>query len=444
MSWSVIYHFLVFQLPIGLVGLSLMVFVHELGHFLVAKWTGVKVHTFSIGFGKKLITFKRGDTEYALSAVPFGGYVAMAGESPDDGGYGNTDEFRMKPIPVRLAIAVAGPFANIVFAFFLLFGLYLIGVQEPVRVSKVGEVEEQSPAAKAGVVRGDEILKLNGKPVLGTEQFQQDVAMVGNNPARLDIRRNGKDTSLTIVPEINPRFGVALSGITLEGDVVVDRVIPDFPAVKGGIQADDKIVSVDGVRIPSASALIEIINGSKGTPVTIKFSRAGQARDVTLTPVVDPESKRYIIGIRPFIQTPTTFIKRGPVDAAKASVKQNIASGTMVFKTLSSILTGKVKAKALSGPLGIVQMIAASLRQGLQKAVEFMALLNTNLAVLNILPLAITDGGVVMFLLLEAIRRRPLSLNTQAVISRVGLSFFLLLFLFVTFQDIMRISWFTN
>jgi regulator of sigma E protease len=437
--WSLLYQF-----PVGLIGLSLMVFVHELGHFLVAKATGVMVHTFSIGFGKKLIKFKRGDTEYAISAIPFGGYVAMAGESPDDGGYGNTDEFRMKPIPVRLAIAVAGPIANLIFAFFLLFGLYLTGVQEPVSISKVGEIEEQSPASKAGVLRGDEILKLNGKAVTGSEQFQQDVAMVGNNPATLAIRRNGRDTSLTLVPEINPRFGIALSGITLEGDVVVAAAIPDKPATAAGLQPGDKIVSVDGVRIPSASTLIDIINASKGNPIVLKYSRAGQARDVSITPIMDSESKRFIIGIHPAIESPTVLVRRGPVEAAKASIERNVASAGFVFKTLHSIITGKVKAKALSGPIGIVQMIAGSLRQGVQKFLEFMALLNTNLAVLNILPLAITDGGVVMFLLLEAVRRKPLSLNTQQIISRVGFSFFLLLFLFVTFQDIIRIPWFLN
>src|SRR5690606_27873990 len=135
--WSLIY-----QLPVGLIGLSLMVFIHEFGHFAVAKWVGVKVHTFSIGFGKKLIRFKRGDTEYCLSAIPFGGYVAMSGETPDDGGYGNSDEFRNKSIPARMAIALAGPAANLIFALVILFGLYLSGVQEPKVSMVVGDVEE--------------------------------------------------------------------------------------------------------------------------------------------------------------------------------------------------------------------------------------------------------------------------------------------------------------
>ncbi|HKP98346.1 MAG TPA: RIP metalloprotease RseP [Fibrobacteria bacterium] len=437
--WSLIY-----QVPVGLIGLSLMVFIHELGHFAVAKWVGVKVHTFSIGFGKKLIRFKRGDTEYALSAIPFGGYVAMAGESPDDGGYGNSDEFRNKPILSRLGIAVAGPAANLIFAFAILFGLYLSGVQEPKVSMVVGEVEEGSAGATAGIRPGDEVLKLNGKPQEGWEQFMQDVAMEGGHPVPLQIRRNGKDTTLSLQSEINPKFGIAFSGITGEAEVVVAKVIPGKPAEKAGLKEGDKILYVDGIRIPSATALIEMVNGSKGSPITIALVRDDKRREITVTPILDETSKRFIVGIYPGLNVPTVLVKRTPAEAFKKSIEKNYESGTMVLRTLTGIATGKIKLKALSGPIGIVQMIAGSLRQSLQKFLEFMALLNTNLAVLNILPLAITDGGVVMFLLLEAIRKKPLSLNTQGIINRVGFSFFLLLFLFVTFQDIIRIPWFLN
>ncbi len=437
--WSLIY-----QIPTGLIGLSFMVFIHELGHFSVAKWVGVKVHTFSIGFGKKLIKFKRGDTEYALSAIPFGGYVAMAGESPDEGGYGNSDEFRQKPIPARLAIAIAGPMANLLFAIALLFGLYLSGVQEPKTTMTVGEVEAGSAAADAGVKVGDEVLNLNGKTQAGWEQFMQDVAMEGGHTVKLAIRRNGRDTSLQMTPQINPKFGIAFSGIAPEADVEVDKVIPGKPAEAAGLKTDDKILTVDGIRIPSATSLIDMVNGSKGSPITFDIQRKGERQQIQVTPVMDEQSKRWIVGIYPRVIVPTVLVKRNAPEALRQSLSKNWESGTMVLRTLSGIATGKIKMKALSGPIGIVQMIAGSLRQSVQKFLEFMALLNTNLAVLNILPLAITDGGLVLFLLLEAVRRKPLSLGTQSIINRVGISFFLVLFLFVTFQDIIRIPWFLN
>ncbi len=437
--WSLIY-----QLPVGLIGLSMMVFIHEFGHFIVAKKLGVKVHTFSIGFGKKLITWKRGDTEYCISAVPFGGYVAMAGENPDDGGYGNSDEFRVKPIWVRFCIAIAGPAANIVFAFLILFGLYLNGVQEPKASMVVGEVEENSPGQKAGVLRGDEVVKFNGKPVQGWEMFMQDVAMEGGHPVPMEIRRADKDLTVTLTPELNPKFGIAFSGINGESEVMVAKVMPGKPAEAAGLKEGDKILSVDGIRIPSATALIEMVNGSKGEPITISIVRDKQKMDIPIRPIMDESSKRFVVGIYPGVSVPTELVKRGVAGAMKKSVEKNAESATLVFKTLSGIILGKIKLKALSGPIGIVQMIAGSLRQSVQKFLEFMALLNTNLAVLNILPLAITDGGVVMFLLLEGIRKKPLALSTQHMINRVGFSFFLLLFLFVTFQDIIRIPWFLN
>jgi regulator of sigma E protease len=437
--WSLIY-----QIPTGLIGLSFMVFIHELGHFAVAKWVGVKVHTFSIGFGKKLIKFKRGDTEYALSAIPFGGYVAMAGENPDDGGYGNAEEFRQKSIPARLAIAIAGPVANFIFAFLILFGLYLTGVQEPMTSMVVGDVEENSAGAQAGVKRGDELLRLNGKPIAGWEAFGQNFAMEGGRPVPLDIRRAGKDTTLTLVAEINPKFGIAFSGISSERQVEADKLIPGKPAGLAGIQSGDRLLAVDGIHIASGMALVEMVKNSKGQPITITVLRKGERKDITVTPVMDKENGRFIVGIMQKEILPTMLVKLGPGEAIKKSVVKNLESGTMVLRTFSGILTGKIKVKALSGPIGIVQMIAGSLRQSLQTFLEFMAVLNTNLAVLNLLPLAITDGGVVVFLLLEAIRRKPLSLNTQSVINRVGISFFLVLFLFVTFQDIIRIPWFLN
>lgn len=437
--WSLLY-----QIPVGLIGLSFMVFIHELGHFAVAKWSGVKVHTFSIGFGKKLIKWRRGDTEYALSAIPFGGYVAMSGESPDDGGYGNSDEFREKPIPVRMAIAAAGPLFNLIFAVAILFGLYMVGVQEPREVTVVGEVEEGSPAEKAGVKRGDELIRLGNKPVLGWEAFMQDVAMGGANPVPLTLRRDGRDTTLTLVPEMNPKFGIALSGITGEAEIQVAQVMPGKPAAAAGLKAGDKLLTVDGVKVPSATALIEMVNGSKGRSIVLEVGREEGTVKIEVTPTLDTEAKRYIIGIFPAPVVPTELVKRGPGEAFSKSIEKNIEHGTLVFRTLGGILSGNIKPKALSGPIGIVQMIAGSLRQSLQKFLEFMALLNTNLAVLNLLPLAITDGGVILFLLLEAIRRKPLSLATQNIINRVGFSFFLLLFLFVTFQDIIRIPWFLN
>lgn len=433
--WSLIY-----QIPIGLLGLSFMVFVHEGGHFLAAKWSGVKVHTFSIGFGKKILHFKRGDTDYCLSIIPFGGYVAMAGENPDEGGYGNTDEFRMKPIPVRLFIAVAGPLANLIFAVVILFGLYLSGVQEPKFAMVVGYVEKGSAADKAGVHPGDEVVAYKGSPAKDWENFMQAAAVESGISSPLRIRRAGKDTDLVLTPEMDPRFGIALTGMLGEWEVTVNKLLPGMPAEHSGLKTGDVIESVDGTKIPSSMALVEMINGSKGRQLALGVRRGGEKLQLSLTPNFDADSKRYLIGIYPANVVPTQLVKRGVARSAEASIARTYGDATLVFRTFGGILTGHVRLKALSGPIGIVQMIASSMRQSVQKFLEFVAMLNTNLGVLNLLPLAITDGGLVLFLLIEAVRRKPLSLRTQGIINRVGLSFFLMLFVFVTFHDILRIK----
>lgn len=438
--WSLLY-----QIPVGLLGLSFMVFIHELGHFSVAKWAGVKVHTFSIGFGKKLLKWKRGDTEYCLSAIPFGGYVAMAGENPDDGGYGNTDEFRQKSIPIRMAIAVAGPLANIIFAIGILFVLYQIGVEEPRNSMVIGEIEKGSAGEKAGFQPGDEILTLSGEKVKSWENFLQDAALQGGKALPVHIRRSDRELDLTLTPEMDSRFGIALVGLVGEVKVVVSKVMDGKPAAAAGLLAGDTLLRIDSTRIPSGTALIEMVNGSKGRNISVTVRRGIEEKTFALNPVLDDETKsRYIMGVYPMHVVPTQVMKYGPGEAFTRSVQKNYEFATMVFRTFGSVLTGRIHLKALSGPVGIIQMIAGSLRQGMQKFLEFIALLNTNLGVLNLLPLAITDGGLIVFLIVEAIRRKPLSLRVQGVINRVGLSFFLLLFLFVTFQDILRIPWFLN
>jgi regulator of sigma E protease len=437
--WSLIY-----QIPVGLLGLSFMVFIHELGHFAVAKWAGVKVHTFSIGFGKKLIRWKKGDTEYCLSAIPFGGYVAMSGESPDDGGYGNSDEFREKPILVRAAIAVAGPLANIVFAIGILFVLYQIGVEEPKYAMVIGEIEKGGAGEKAGFKPGDEILTLQGAPVKSWETFWQDAALQGGKSLTVHIKRDGQEMDLTLVPEMDDRFGIAQVGLIGEMKVVITKVVEGTPAAAAGILAGDTLLRIDSTRIPSASALVEMVNGSKGRDISVTVKRADGEKSFTLAPKMDESDKRFKMGVYPGHVVPVQLNKYGPAEAFQKSVGKNYEYATMVFKTFASILTGRIHLKALSGPVGIIQMIAGSLRQGMQKFLEFIALLNTNLGVLNLLPLAITDGGLLLFLLVEAIRRKPLSLRVQGIVNRVGLSFFLALFLFVTFQDILRIPWFLN
>jgi len=221
-------------------------------------------------------------------------------------------------------------------------------------------------------------------------------------------------------------------------------VMPGRPADAAGLKAGDVIERVDGTPIPSATALVDMINGSGGRALALAVRRDGAALDVSVAPAYDDDAKRWLIGIQPASVVPTVLVRRGAGESAKAAVVTTWGHATMVFRTFARLITGDVHVKALSGPIGIVQMISGSLQHSFQKFLEFTALLNTNLGVLNLLPLAITDGGLILLLLIEAVRRKPVSPRVQAVINRVGVSFFIVLFLFITFQDILRVPMFLD
>ncbi len=436
--WSLLY-----QIPVGLIGLSFLVFIHEMGHFLVAKWAGVKVNTFSIGFGKKLIKWKRGETEYCISLIPFGGYVAMAGEQPGEETGGKGD-FQSISVPKRILIALAGPVVNLVFAFVALAALYLTGVQEAKNNMVVGDVLEASPAETAGVMRGDLLLSYKGKAVESWDFFMQEAALDGGKEGAIQVKRDSDILNLKITPVIHEKLGIAMAGLSGEGDVTVESLVPGKPAEKMGLLKGDIIRLVDGFPVASSSGLVELINKSKGQEVQLSILRSGQEQLVNVTPVKDPESERFVIGIYPILAVPTALVKRGFGESITKSWDQNLYFASALFRYLGGLFTGQVKAKALSGPIGILQMIANSLQYSIQRFIEFLAMISMNLGIMNLLPLAITDGGLILFLLLEAIRRKPLSTVVQMRINQVAMAFFLLLAIFVTTHDIIRIPWFLN
>jgi len=368
----------------------------------------------------------------------------MAGENPDEGCYGATDEFQQKSVGARMFIAVAGPAANIAFAIAILFGLYLAGVQEPKGAVIVGQVAGNSAAEKAGVLPGDELIAFGGKPVRSWEQFVQEAALSGSAPRPLQVVRGGETRELTLAPEMDPRFGIALTGLVGEWDIGARRVLPGSPAEKAGVKTGDVIESIDGEPVATSIGLVEMVNGSKGRPLAFGIVRDGKPLALTIAPRLDDADKRWRIGIELAAIVPTQTVRRGVAESFQASLATTWDHATMIFRTLGRIFAGDVKLKALSGPIGIMQMISGTLQQGVQQFLQFTAMLNTNLGVMNLLPLAITDGGLILLLLIEAIRRKPVSPKVQGAINRVGMSAFIALFLFITFHDILRIPMFLN
>lgn len=438
------------QVVVGLFGLSLLVFVHEFGHFAVAKYFGVKVYTFSIGFGKKVIRKKYKDTEYCLSAIPFGGYVAMAGESPvevEERGPLPGD-FSLMPVKIRAAIALAGPTANIVFAFFVLTVLYMTGVEEPIKdYLAIGIVEENSAAEEVGLAKGDTILSVNGEKVNGWKKYRETEGINLGSNLNLKVRRDGEVRNVILVPREFQDLGVGYSGVH-PGSKILAHTQPESgtPANKAGIMLNDTILSVNGRVVSSYVDVSEPINASKGKSVNIKLKRGDEIKEIALAPEFNKEADRYLIGLRMASSRDGLYheVKRGPIDAFVMAGKESYRMGSMIFVYLGRIFEGKVKLKAMSGPVGIVPIIGLSLLESFSKLMMLLALISINLGVMNLLPLAITDGGVLLFLGIEAVRKKPLSLVVQARIQQFATLFFMGFFVYITFQDISRLGMLFN
>lgn len=475
----------VLQVVMGLLGLSFLVFIHEMGHFLVAKWSGVRVEVFSIGFGKKLIKFKYGETTYCISAIPFGGYVAMSGEqlhssepiepqeanesdgstqavqskedsdevfTPSSTGY-NAGDFASKPIWVRAAIAFGGPFVNIVFAFFALFCLYLYGVPEYSKEKLiVGSVVQDLPGAQAGVLPKDTIILIDGKKTLGWNEYMEDMAMSKGEPRVHTILRGQDTLEITVTPIIPPQledWGVAFTGISSSSKVIVHNWLESSPAQGTNMELGDQILTINGSPIVSTADLSTWVSKSEGKELAIEVLHKDQTIDtVNIAPqffkagtVANVNQDRWLIGISLAEQPldPPTIVSYGPVDAMSKAWDKGIFMAEKPFKYLWRMITGKIPAKSMSGPVAIVGMIGHTFNEGLVKAILFLALISMNLGIMNLLPLAVTDGGILMFLTLEAIRGKPLNPRLQLKINTVAMYFFIGFFVFVMYHDVLRI-----
>jgi regulator of sigma E protease len=437
-----------FQVFMGLLGLSFLVLIHEMGHLLVAKYFGIRVKAFSIGFGKRLVGWKWGETDYYLSLIPFGGYVAMGGENPEEVKQRGPQkgDFSVQPIRVRAAVAFAGPFVNVVFAFFLLFALGWYGVEEPVTNRLiVGQVQNESPAAEAGVQAGDTIVKINGREIAnGWQSFREEEGTSLGAPVELLIKRAEQEIAIEVVPEEYRNMGVGYSGIHPGHKIFAPSAPNDSTsAAKAGIQALDTVLSVNGRLISSGRDMIELIQLDSGKTTNLEIVRGADTLAIALAATWNAERQAWLIGM-PLGHASLekhAVVERSFGESWVYAAEQSWTMAGSIFRYLGKIFKGHVEVKALSGPVGIVPVIGLSFLESPIKMLLLIALISINLGVLNLLPLFITDGGVLLFLLVEAVRGKPLALELQIKIQQTAAMLFIMLFLYITFQDVGRLSW---
>src|SRR5208283_2592778 len=410
-----------------------------------ARFFDVRVETFSFGFGPRLFGFRRGETDYRVSLVFFlGGFVKMAGELPGDETANDPRGFLAKPRWQRLIIVLGGPLMNVVLAVGLLTGLYMVKYQKVVDADHgavIGAVTPATPAAKAGILEGDRIVKLGSQRNPTWDDIILKEVESAGRPMQVTIARDGKEFETTVTPVLDERYGVGSAGWNEKGEVQLGPVTSGMPAQKMGLQQGDLILSAAGHPIHATVRFHEVIRGSGGKPVSIEFQRNGKPMQVTVQPVWSGADgpPRWVIGayVEPKLNIVTSRLSLPA--ALRESVQENVRSTGLIFRFLEGIVERRISAKSLAGPVGIAQMSGQAAKQGPIAFIMLMSMVSLNLAVINLMPLPILDGGGIVMLIIEMVMRRDMSMSVKEAVFKVGFVFIMMLVAFVLYNDITKI-----
>ena len=533
---------------LAILALGFLIFIHELGHFFAAKRCGIRVEKFSIGFGPRLFGFRRGETEYCLSALPFGGFVKMAGENPDEQ-KGEEGEFASAPVGHRIFVAIAGPVMNFLLGIILFSFVYLIGLDHGTmwlmemlvgrsdQMAQIGLVADDSPAKQGGIEPGDTIVSINDRKIKNWQDFNTTILTHPDEELKIIVSRDGQPKTLYVTPKSLDRKGIGQIRVSSRQSAMVESItegsaaaeagvqardliesinerqiyhVPEFGSViwepsypfasvhrrfyqelnesqngeialgirrgsesltvsfpinwmvnavveegseaeKAGIQSGDEIVSINGESIQNFELypkLYGLATRNPGQPVEIGLLRNGEQMNATLTPALGvDENQLYLQGLHwqlsldglalavPSVPIP----KYNIVTAVGEGIQTNWLILEMVTKVLKRLVTREVKTKHLTGPIGIVDATRRVVEFGLRSLLFFVGFISVNLAIVNLLPIPIADGGQILFFTLEKLRGRPLSIRNQMIIQQVSIVLLAGLFLYITFYDLLRV-----
>jgi regulator of sigma E protease len=440
--------------------LGVLVFVHEAGHFIAAKWAGIYVHRFSLGLGSPIpwLTTKRGETEYSISWLPLGGYVKMASREEEatsaalEGGASDVvvppdRVFEAKPVWKRMIVILAGVTMNFLFAWAVYAFLTAKLGRAIDLTTTVGRVDTTLAAGPSAALRnlrpGDRITALDGKPAESWNDIQSRITNAPGNEVTLAVA-DGRSITLPIpASAVEERAKASIALLPWRG-TVVDSIVPGTPAAKAGIQLGDTLLALNGTPVSQYYDVVSVLDTLPGKPVTVTVGRAGGRRDVALVAEsatdAGADGKPRRVG-----RMGVAFrgnVKREPVGVVAAigdGFKETVHQATFIVRTVRGLLTRHVASTSLGGPILIAQQAGQAAKLGLDVFLGFMALISVNLAVLNLLPVPVLDGGQLVFLIAEAVLRRPLSLRLRERLTAVGLALVLLLMVFAFSNDIRRV-----
>ena len=442
-----------------IVVLGVLIFVHELGHFLAAKWAGIWVHRFSIGMGKPIraLTTRRGETEYVISWLPIGGYVKMASREEDpgagtlEGGPASATVppervFEAKPVWVRMLVILAGVTMNVLFAWLTFSGLLYVLGRTVLPITRVGAVAPELPSGAEELRQlapGDRIVAVAGKPVETWDEIQEvfvstpvdsfEIQVEGKRPLMIRLHRDA----------LEPRVR-AIQGLLQFLPPVIGQVIPGGPGAKAGVQAGDTLLSVAGQRVMQWSDAVELIEARPDQEIEILVGRSGGRAALTAHSTSDVvtdsmEVVRRVGKLRLGVDIPERHVPLTLGQAVTDGARQTLAVSTQIVRLVRGMFSGRVSTRAVGGPIAIGVMAGQSAQQGVAPFLAFMATISVSLAVLNLLPIPVLDGGQFLFLLGEAVLRRPLSAKLRERLTFVGLVLVVLLMVLAFSNDIRRL-----
>ncbi|MFA7665192.1 MAG: RIP metalloprotease RseP [Burkholderiaceae bacterium] len=441
-----------------LAALTLLIFVHEMGHYLVARWCNVKVLRFSIGFGKPLLRWHVGPdrTEWTLAAIPLGGYVRMLDEREADAPIpaGEVSRaFSRKSLRQRAAIVVAGPLANFLLAILLYAILGWVGTPEPVPV--LDRPVAATPAERAGLARGDRVLAVDGRQIRSWNELRLALLepLIERRSARLELQRAGAGGVETVALDLSglserDAEGNFLHAVGLQlaaGQVLVSALVDGGAALQAGIQAGDELVSAGGAPISRASDLIAAVKASPERPLDIVVRRGGAQITIGVVPQAvageGADAGRTIGRIGAALQDRVEMqtLRYGPLESLWEGTRQTWDMSVFTLRMLGRMLTGELSMRNLSGPVTIADLAGQSAKVGWIAYLGFLALISISLGVLNLLPVPVLDGGHLVYYALEAMKGRPLSERFVAVTQKAGLAVILMLMSVALFNDISRL-----
>jgi regulator of sigma E protease len=436
-----------------------LIFFHELGHFLVARLFGVGVEKFSLGFGPRIFGKTIGRTDYRLSLIPLGGYVKMIGDEP--GASIEPEDlplsFTHKPLAQRSLIVAAGPLFNFLLALLIYAAInYAAGL--PSLTPVVRGVKSNSPAAQAGIEPGDRILKVGTADITTWRDIQQALEKSGGAPLEIVYERQEQRRTLTIKPvQVTTKdlFGDSKThydlGISKQSTLaaVVGEVVEGQPAQQAGLQSGDRIVAIDDQRVEQFQILQEIVTQSKGRALHFTIERGDEIIEVDITPVLVKDKnfagvkqENYRIGIMfnrgdaPQNEQDIMSIDLNPFEALYEGVKQVWFISDLSVRFFSKMVQGKVGMESVGGPIRIAKMTNEQAKEGLGQLLRFAAAISIQLAILNLLPIPVLDGGHLLFYGIEAILRRPVKTRTREAAQQIGIFVLLLMMIFVFYNDI--------